>query len=241
MQFSKDYQRIIKNYRILSWVEKFIVWTRFQIVPIKEMVSNIPHNGKILDLGCGFGVFSYYIAFNHPNLSVIGLDPSGQRIERAKNTIFIPDNLKFYQGYLADFNESNFDLILMVDIICYLTEEQQIALIKNTYEKTKENGILIIKTMDKGHRFRYILMMSITKMITLFSIFSDFLPNKISAKIMNVFGQRKVQPHFYFSSEFKNLLEDAGWEVQINNTEPIIFPDIIYFCKKSLQSRSSIA
>jgi 2-polyprenyl-3-methyl-5-hydroxy-6-metoxy-1,4-benzoquinol methylase len=235
MQFSDDYRKIAGNYRNLTWIEKFIVWTRFKVIPIKEIIREIPLEGKILDLGCGFGVFSYFFAFRYPRLSVEGIDPSRQRIGRAKNVFFMPNNLKFFQGHVDDPKENDFAAIVLIDVICYLTEEQQIAVLKKCYEKIKDDGVLIIKTMNKAHLFKYLLMAFITKINTFFSIFSDLLPQGISVEINKVFGQRKVQPRFYFPSEFKTLLESAGWKVKICDIVSSNYPDIIYFCRKSDQ------
>ena len=43
----------------------------------------IPNEGRVLDLGCGFGLFTLYDAMTHPHTQFTGIDLSGERIRLA--------------------------------------------------------------------------------------------------------------------------------------------------------------
>src|SRR5258706_6556805 len=62
-------------------------WGRFWILRqrfLDEIGQYLPARGRVLDLGCGFGLFSLYYASAHPALTVEGFDLNPRRIEMAR-------------------------------------------------------------------------------------------------------------------------------------------------------------
>ncbi len=197
MKFISYFKKIKNNYCSLTFAEKFIIWLRFKFAPLELIMRQIPSEGKLLDLGCGFGVFSYLFAFERPRLKILGIDPSGQRIERAKKVLAMPGNLEFRQGFVENLNDNNFDAITLIDVVYYLSEEQQIKILASCYERMRNGGILIIKTMDKSQRFKYFFMSLIAKINTAISWFAAYLPKKFTFSLNKIYGQRKTLPKLY--------------------------------------------
>lgn len=225
MEFSKEYEQIKNNYRSLSFIERFIVWMRFKITPLKKLLDLIPEQGKLLDLGCGFGIFSYFLAQKYPGLEIVGIDPSGERIKLANNVFSKPKNLRFYQGETKDLAEKDFNGTLLIDVEYLLSYEELIETLKQCYEKTSLGGILIIKTMNRARFFRHLLAISTPILIgKILSIFR-----------FTIFGFRKRKPHYYRPEAFKKTLKEAGWRLVGVYDLPMkffIYPHIVYFCKK---------
>lgn len=223
MRFLKEYKQIKSNYRSLNSIERFIVWMRFKITPFRKILDLIPEKGKLLDLGCSFGLFSYFFAQKYSNLRVVGIDPSESRIKLADNVFSKPQNLKFYQGKIGDLKQENFDAIILIDVIYLLSQYELIKTLKTCYKKTKKQGVLIIKTMNKARFFRH-----------LFSVITPFLINKLFFRL-KIFGLRKENPKYYRPQELKNILKKAGWKRIKTYDLPLrffIYPHIIYLCKK---------
>ncbi|HEV3348919.1 MAG TPA: methyltransferase, partial [Methylomirabilota bacterium] len=62
-------------------------WGRFWILRqrfLDEIGQYLPTRGRVLDLGCGFGLFSLYYASVHPTLAVEGFDRNARRIGMAR-------------------------------------------------------------------------------------------------------------------------------------------------------------
>jgi SAM-dependent methyltransferase len=51
---------------------------------LDEIGQYLPERGRVLDLGCGFGLFSLYYASVHPGLRLEGLDRNPRRIAMAR-------------------------------------------------------------------------------------------------------------------------------------------------------------
>lgn len=76
--------RIISSY---SGIIKIYAVVRFKIIHLRfleEIEQYLPPAGTILDLGCGFGLFSLYMAASKPNARIIGLDINSKRLELAR-------------------------------------------------------------------------------------------------------------------------------------------------------------
>jgi ubiquinone/menaquinone biosynthesis C-methylase UbiE len=76
-----------------------------------------PEPGRILDAGCGTGDFSIGLAAGlHPNSSILGIDPSGERIEiaRAKARLQKIERLNFQVGEIetTGLRDNEFDLVV---------------------------------------------------------------------------------------------------------------------------------
>src|SRR5262249_59310895 len=78
-------RRIIHAYddpivRAYCWVRFGILRQRF----LDEIGQYLPETGPVLDIGCGFGLFSLYYAATGPRRFVRGLDVSAGRIAQAR-------------------------------------------------------------------------------------------------------------------------------------------------------------
>ena len=188
MRFAKEYKKIKSNYRSLTFFEKFIIWMRLSITPLQEILELIPSRGKLLDLGCGFGIFSYFLAQKYPELEIIGIDPSEERIELANNVFSKPENLRFCQGEIKDFVERDFNATLLIDVEYLLSREELIEMLKQCYEKTRADGVLIIKTMNRNRYIRHFLAIStpilINKILSIFR-FKDFWLQKKKTTLLS--------------------------------------------------------
>src|SRR5713101_2838746 len=82
---SESVLRVIRAYD--DWIVRGYCWGRFWILRqrfLDEIGQYLPARGRVLDLGCGFGLFSLYYASVHPGLTVEGLDRNPRRIAMAQ-------------------------------------------------------------------------------------------------------------------------------------------------------------
>src|SRR2546428_1125683 len=78
-------RRIIGAYddpivRAYCWARFWVLRQRF----LDEIGQYLPESGPVLDVGCGFGLFSLYYAATGPGRFVRGVDVNGRRIAMAR-------------------------------------------------------------------------------------------------------------------------------------------------------------
>src|SRR5260370_40425211 len=65
-----------------DWIVRGYCWGRFWILRqrfLDEIGQYLPARGRVLALGCGFGLFSLYYPSVHPELTVQGLDRNARQ------------------------------------------------------------------------------------------------------------------------------------------------------------------
>src|SRR5258708_30614091 len=103
---SEAIRSIIRAYddpvvRAYCWGRFWILRQRF----LDEIGQYLPARGRVLDLGCGFGLFSLYYASVHPGLRVEGFDRNARRIgmARAAARRLGLGNVRYEVGDVMDF------------------------------------------------------------------------------------------------------------------------------------------
>lgn len=111
---------------------------------------NIDKNKKILDLGCGRGDLSIFLA--KKGSDVIGIDYSKNAIEIANEKLFRENNfkgkLKFYlmDAKKISFEENEFDIVVSIDLFEHLYPEELEVVSKKISYVLKKDGLLLVHT-----------------------------------------------------------------------------------------------
>ncbi len=186
--------------KIINSYNEFVIRTyckvRFRIIPsrfLNEILQYIPNDGKILDLGCGFGLFLLYFAYQKPYSHFLGIDLNPKRIELARKSAsdLGLHNIEFICKDIRDIDlhTCDFDVITAIDVFHHIPVEDGNRLLSLLSEKIlKSNGIFIMK--DVTTRPRYMLY---------FTYLLDWIMNP--------------KDHFYYrdESKWKEALKKYGF------------------------------
>ncbi|HSY61878.1 MAG TPA: class I SAM-dependent methyltransferase, partial [Cytophaga sp.] len=110
----------------------------------------IPKQGKIYDLGCGYGFLDYFLQLKSAERTIIGVDYDGDKITVANNSYLKNDQLTFIENDVMQVVIENADAVVILDVLHYLCAENQQKLIRSTYEGLNAGGILIIRDGDSS-------------------------------------------------------------------------------------------
>jgi len=150
---------IAKVVRALPLFERTYATIRFSILRPKllsVMDLLLPAEGRILDIGCGFGLFAAYFAQTHTQRSIVGVDPDAKRIEMAKRVaaeIGLTQNT-YLAGDARDAKlEGKFAGAYILDVMHHIPEEDQIALLERLRDLLLPNGVLVIKDITTEPTF----------------------------------------------------------------------------------------
>ncbi len=198
-------------------IVKAYSWGRFRILHqrfLDEIGQYLPREGRVLDIGCGFGLFSCYYARKFPGIEIIGIDMNPVRIEMAAHAarrLSLP-NARFEMGEVTscDFPGSGFDCAYMLDIVHHIPRQTVSPLIRKLHETLSHGCRLIIKDVDVKPVYKRWFTYTLDKVM-------DF----------------RTQVSYWPSEELVSLLRAAKFEVFLHAMVDFLpYPHVLYICKK---------
>lgn len=151
---------------------------------------------RILDLGCGNGIFTNRIKEYFPNADIVGVDISQDAITCAQknysNIKFISHDIREFSSLQLDFNE--FDIILLLDILYYFEPKELRQILKNVQKLLKIKGYLVVRSWTPG---------------------GEYLTHRETRSLLDEF--------FLYKNEKKNRLTQHSFFLYRNECTPFIF------------------
>ena len=145
-------ERIVQSYD--RPIIRLYARLRFAIlrqVFLEEIGQYLPRRGSILDLGCGFGLFSLYFACVEPGRQLLGVDISARRVGYARSSAerLRLGNVEYAVGDALDWEgEQRFDAIYMLDMIHHLPRQAVAPFLEKVRGRLREGGILVLKDVE---------------------------------------------------------------------------------------------
>ena len=149
--------RLSQNPKLAAFIKSIFGYTnvgnfaRFQI--FKRLLNKVPTDTfeSILDLGCGYGEYSFSVARALPNTHVIALDVDNHKtrlIKKIKQEQGI-NNITTHTGKIESLRDQveSFDFIYSVDVFEHIAPEEMPF--KNCHRKLKKGGYLMVKMPNK--------------------------------------------------------------------------------------------
>ena len=129
-------------------------WARFGILRqrfLDEIGQYLPAAGPVVDIGCGFGLFSLYYAATAPARLVRGIDVNGRRIAlaRAAARRLQLHNVAYEVGDARDFKGADpIVAAYMLDIVHHVPRETVGPLLQQLHRALSPGGVLVVKDVD---------------------------------------------------------------------------------------------
>lgn len=118
---------------------------------LEEIGQYLPATGPVLDIGCGFGLFSLYYAATAPRRFVRGLDLNARRIAMARRAAWRLglDNVAYEQGDARDFKgDTEVAAAYMLDIVHHVPASAVPSLLAQLRRCLAPGGVLLVKDVD---------------------------------------------------------------------------------------------
>ena len=210
---SATVKRIIRAYddpivRAYCWVRFGILRQRF----LDEIGQYLPDAGPVLDIGCGFGLFSLYYAASGPRRFVRGLDVNARRIAMARRAAarLGLDNVAYEAGDARDFKgDGEASAAYMLDIVHHVAPAAVHELLGELHRAVAPGGMLLVKDVDTRPAYK--------------RWFTWWLDRAMAP----------TTPVHYWSAEaLTRALEEAGFDVHRHLMVDLLpYPHVLYVCQ----------
>ncbi len=189
-------EKLIYNYLykgpVLEWYMRIKTRLEKNYLPFHELV---PYQGKILDIGCGYGFMSYMLSFTSPQREITGIDYDEEKTSIANHCFSKTDKINFVCSDVMAFNFEKYDTIILADMLHYLQPGEQKLVIEKCMNNLNSGGMIIIRDGDKDKEEQH----KRTKLTEFFS-----------TKVLNFNKTKKTGLSFLSGKMIRTLAEEKG-------------------------------
>ncbi|MGI4862386.1 MAG: 1-acyl-sn-glycerol-3-phosphate acyltransferase [Janthinobacterium lividum] len=140
------HNRLIGNYLykgpVLEWYAKIKVKMEQSY---RVFDGLLPRQGRILDVGCGYGFMANMLALTSKERTVRGIDFDEEKTNVAQHGYVNGPNVDFAFGNALTAPFGSQEAIILSDVLHYLQPEGQEALLQKCADSLTPNGVLVIR------------------------------------------------------------------------------------------------
>jgi 2-polyprenyl-3-methyl-5-hydroxy-6-metoxy-1,4-benzoquinol methylase len=210
---SASVKRIIRAYddpvvRAYCWVRFGILRQRF----LDEIGQYLPEEGPVLDIGCGFGLFSLYYASTGPRRLLRGLDVNPRRVALARRAAarLGLDNVVYETGDARDFKgDGEVSAAYMLDIVHHVPPASVPPLLRALRRALTPGGRLLVKDVD-----------------------THPAPKRWFTWLLDRAMAPATPVHYWSAGALTQALGDAGFVVRRHLMVDLLpYPHVLYVCE----------
>jgi 2-polyprenyl-3-methyl-5-hydroxy-6-metoxy-1,4-benzoquinol methylase len=122
---------------------------------MQAVAAAVPREGRVLEVGCGHGLLSNYLALESPEREVHGIDIDGPKIDAARAAAAVLGwGTEFSAPPPGRLPDGPWDAIAIVDVLYLLTEDAQRQLLRSCAAALGPGGVLVVKEMSPSPRWK---------------------------------------------------------------------------------------
>jgi 1-acyl-sn-glycerol-3-phosphate acyltransferase len=149
-------RKLVRNFiykgPVLEWYTRIKLSLEDNYEKINMLV---PRAGKIVDIGCGYGMVSYMLGFVSEERQILGIDYDENKINLAANCISRNERIEFVTANAVEYDYPEADAFILSDVLHYMPSGNQEKLLKNVAEKLRPGGTIIIRDADRDLQKRH--------------------------------------------------------------------------------------
>lgn len=143
-------EQLVYNYLYKGPVLEWYMKIKLRLEKNYQLFHDLlPKQGKMLDIGCGYGFMSYLLHFAAPGRNITGIDYDKEKVNTAQHCFSRNESINFYYADVTSFSFEKYDAIVLADMLHYLEPEQQKRVIEKCIKNLDPGGLIIIRDGNK--------------------------------------------------------------------------------------------
>lgn len=188
-------ERVLREFRQCTPTARWHVRARTWLLPLERLARSIPPHGRLLDMGCGHGLWINYLKLRYPELDLVGVDPDERKIAEARRTGAAQKGARFTAS-LEPWPSGCFDRVTVFDVLYLLPERQRRDLVRRLADALAPGGTLLVRETDRDAGWSSMLL----------TVEETFMTRVLGVTHGSAFG-------FLSAQELAELLTTAGLKV----------------------------
>ena len=183
---------------------------------LEEVGQYIPEQGRVLDAGCGFGLFSLYFAALAPGRRLVSVDLSAPRIASAKRAaerlgLLGQIDARVQKVQDIDPGTNRFAAVYTLDLLHHLPPPDVQPFLRALHNLLEPGGLLIVKDVSRHPTWK-----------------------RWFTHLLDVLVSPDQPPNYVDEADMKRILNACGFDVKVHRMLDILpYPHILYICRKS--------
>ena len=160
----------------------------------RDLAEHLPARGRIVDLGCGWGLFAHVLVEASSERRVVAVDHAAHRVAALRASASgLP--IEVHEAALESFELPPVDGIVLLDVLHYFDEMTQGEILVRCLRALHPGGVLLLRDPDPSAWFRFRL-------------------TRLHERIATGFGWTKAKlGHFRSGWQWQEVLE--GYDLRV--------------------------
>jgi 1-acyl-sn-glycerol-3-phosphate acyltransferase len=182
------------------YVEQFVQW-KMKLDPVFTALEQaVPRQGFVLDLGCGYGLATHWLAQGTDQRTFLGVDYDEDKIRVAKRSAPGHERIHFEVRDILEWEYPPCDTVLLLDVLHYWTPDKQQLILDKIHRALRHGGQLVLRDAARAENAEHHRVEWWEKLATRFGL-----------------NKTKEGLHFRTLAETEVALKRAGftrWEIK---------------------------
>lgn len=151
---------VASAYASEPWTTRAHTMVRWATSPMAAVERELPERGRVLEIGCGHGMFCVTAALGSPDRTVLGADIDGAKLVEARRAAAAAglgeDRLEFLEVE-PDWRpptDELYDAVVILDVLYLLGVPGALELTRAAARVVRPGGRLLVKEMDTERRWK---------------------------------------------------------------------------------------
>jgi len=148
---------VLKYYDDSPWRVRLHVHGRWRLCPFRSLVTYLPDEGRLVDVGSGYGLWPFYVHTLKPDMEIWGLEPDPWKVQVATAIArkWAIETISFAQANAQGIDLPACRAATIIDVLYLIPWEEQIEVLAKLVRALEPGGTLLIKEMSEQPSWKY--------------------------------------------------------------------------------------